>query len=354
MAIDITKIKGYMSHEMNIIISGPAGTGKTTILREAAKQLKWNMQYYSASTLDPYTDLVGLPIPNHELKSVEYFRPKSIDEADVVFFDETNRADPKTLNTLFELIQFRSINGEPLPKLKCVVAAINPNDGNYNVDDIDPALLDRFDVYLTSEASIDFGYFNQQFGTPLAKAASQFWNEYHQSYKNNNQRNKNSMAYLSPRRMEKIVSAFVKIPKKSTIVDSLPIGANVGVDDLYGRLLAASRNGQAQTQASSSPIQKFLNMSVSELRSTKNSPDINRVINDPNSDPEEVMRLLNQLAASLRVNVGPARAVEFWGLSIAKMSHSQVRVMTSGWNTYKLRDLVNEMYAAQLPIAGYK
>lgn len=337
---------------MNIIISGPAGTGKTSILKMAADQLKWNMQYYSAATLDPYTDLVGLPIPNHETKSVEYFRPKSIDEADVVFFDEANRADPKTLNTLFELIQFGSINGEKLPKLKCVVAAINPNDGTYNVEDMDPALLDRFDVYLSSEPEIDYGYFSQKFGDKMAREVTSFWNEYHRSYTSNARNSKNTMAYLSPRRMEKIVSAYLKIPNRSTIIDTLPIGATVGVDNLLNRLRSASEVAVPKTM-SKSPVAKYLNMSVSELRSRKNAIGIWEAVENPNCTPEEVSRLLNQLAASLNANVGPERAVGYWGKTIAKMSPSQVKVMTSGWTYYKIRDLTNSMSAANLPLAGY-
>lgn len=343
MAISVATIKSYMDNGLNIIVSGLAGTGKTSILTEAARQLGLNMQYYSAATLDPYTDLVGIPVPNHETKSVEYFRPKAIDEAEVVFFDEANRADPKTLNTLFELIQFRSINGEKLPKLKCVVAAINPNDGNYTVDDLDPALLDRFDMFLTAEPGIDYGYFSKLFGPALAKEASNWWREYHNSYKASLTSQK-PQVYISPRRMEKIISSYMKIPAQSTVVASLPIGATVGVDALTRRLKVALGD-VAPTSANVSEVDRMLNLSVSDLRSMKNARPIKHVV-VANEEKDKVNRLLNQLAAALASNVGPQRIVENWGEVVSKMTYTQTSVMTGGWTIYKIRDLEEAMKAA--------
>lgn len=340
MAISVGTIKSYMDNGLNIIVSGLAGTGKTSILTEAARQLGLNMQYYSAATLDPYTDLVGIPVPNHTTKSVEYFRPKAIDEAEVVFFDEANRADPKTLNTLFELIQFRSINGEKLPKLKCVVAAINPNDGNYTVDDLDPALLDRFDMFLTAEPNIDYGYFSKLFGADMAREASTWWKEYHNTYKASLTAKK-PQVYISPRRMEKIISSYIKIPAQSTVVASLPIGATVGVDALTRRLKLALGNSTIDV-SDMSTVDRLLNMSVSDLRSVKNAETIKNIVLEK-EDKDKVNRLLNQLAAALSNNVGPERIASNWGAVVAEMSHTQVAVMMSSWNFYKSRDLSDAM-----------
>lgn len=343
MAISVATIKSYMDNGLNIIVSGLAGTGKTSILTEAANQLGLNMQYYSAATLDPYTDLVGIPVPNHETKSVEYFRPKAIDEAEVVFFDEANRADPKTLNTLFELIQFRSINGEKLPKLKCVVAAINPNDGNYTVDDLDPALLDRFDMFLTAEPGIDYGYFSKLFGATMAREASTWWKEYHNSYKASLNSQK-PQVYISPRRMEKIISSYIKIPAQSTVVASLPIGATVGVDALTRRLKLALGDS-VTTSENVSEVDRILNLSVSDLRSMKNARAIKHVV-VANEEKDKVNRLLNQLAAALASNVGPQRIVENWGEVVSRMTYTQTSVMVGGWTVYKIRDLEEAMVKA--------
>ena len=88
MTVSISSIKNYMSANMNLLLSGPAGVGKTAMLRQAADELGWKMKYYSASTLDPYTDLVGIPVPQNDTKTVEFYRPKQIDELFMIAVDE--------------------------------------------------------------------------------------------------------------------------------------------------------------------------------------------------------------------------------------------------------------------------
>ena len=100
MAITVQQLKQYMEANKNILIAGEAGTGKTEMLKAAANELNLKMKYYSSSTLDPFADLVGIPVPNTSTKLVEYYRPREIDEAQVIFFDELNRADPKTINAV--------------------------------------------------------------------------------------------------------------------------------------------------------------------------------------------------------------------------------------------------------------
>jgi MoxR-like ATPase len=94
MAITVQQLKQYMDASKNILIAGEAGTGKTEMLRAAAGELGLSMKYYSSSTLDPFADLVGIPVPDQVKKVVEYYRPREIDEAEVIFFDELNRANP--------------------------------------------------------------------------------------------------------------------------------------------------------------------------------------------------------------------------------------------------------------------
>jgi hypothetical protein len=63
----------------------------------------------------------------------------------ILFFDELNRATKDTLQAVFEICLDRRLDGEPLPKGWRVVAAINADD-DYDVVELDPALLDRWFV----------------------------------------------------------------------------------------------------------------------------------------------------------------------------------------------------------------
>ncbi|MDO9543283.1 MAG: MoxR family ATPase [Kiritimatiellia bacterium] len=155
---------------LNVLLEGPHGTGKTAVITEVAHELGFRLKYYSSSTLDPFVDLVGLPVPRTDAQgkpTVIYHRPTDINEAELVFFDEFNRAQPKVLNSILEMIQFRSINGEKLPNLKTVFAACNPAADAYDVVDLDPALLDRFHIHMIFNPGPDREWFAKRFGEKL-------------------------------------------------------------------------------------------------------------------------------------------------------------------------------------------
>lgn len=163
---------------LNVLLEGPHGTGKTALIVAVANALGMKLKYYSASTLDPFTDLVGLPVPHVNAQGnhiIRFHRPDDINQADLVFFDEFNRAQPKVLNAVFEMIQFKSINGEPLPKLKAVFAASNPASEEYNVTDLDPALQDRFHIHMTFAPGPDREWFINRFGQNIGAALYDWW-----------------------------------------------------------------------------------------------------------------------------------------------------------------------------------
>lgn len=360
MAITVKKLQNYMKNELNIIITGPAGTGKTQMLQEAAKVLGMKMKYYSASTLDPYTDLVGIPVPQNDTKTVEYYRPRDLDDAEIVFFDELNRADVKTLNTVFELIQFKSINGEKLPNLKVVVAAINPNDGDYTVDDLDIALLDRFDIYLTSEPAIDMVYFKKKFGYEIASATKSFWDVYEKSRKNSLRNSSNQMAYISPRRMEKIISAFIKIPEISTINDTMPVGVNVSTRSLYDSLTEAlkpkknvnkANSGKKKVSVSEGALNDFeILMRADNIRHSHNRNKLRKVLNNNNLSNQQMNALMTYVAAQLSSGVSPEKLASDWDFVLEKMNSSAVQLMTGTWNNYKRNRLTMAANGANISL----
>src|SRR5207249_2123412 len=123
-------IKRAVQGGLNVLVEGPHGVGKSKLVLGVAAELKLRLAYLSASTLDPYVDLVGIPVPViHQgvPQRIDYVQLETLTEAQIIFFDELNRAPAKVLNALFELVQFRSINGVKLPHLRCVIAAINPS-----------------------------------------------------------------------------------------------------------------------------------------------------------------------------------------------------------------------------------
>lgn len=209
MAItNIPNLRRYLNNGYNVLFTGEHGIGKTAIIKQVFEEagLKW--AYFSASTLDPWTDLIGVPkeIPNPKdpnSKVLGFIRPEMFqnDEIEAIFFDELNRADTKVLNAVMELIQFHSINGHPLKNLKVVWGAINPDDdkGTYNVSYMDPAQMDRFQVRIDLKTDIDSDFFKKKYPL-IAAPVMQWWNEMPTDIRKE----------VSPRRLDYIADALMK------------------------------------------------------------------------------------------------------------------------------------------------
>lgn len=366
MALTLNKIVDYMKNDQNILIYGPAGTGKTHVLTEAASKLNLKMKYYSASTLDPYTDLVGIPVPQDD-KTVKYYRPRDLDDAEVVFFDELNRADAKTLNTVFELIQKRSINGEKLPKLRIVVAAINPNDDGYTVDDLDIALMDRFNVYVEANPEISTPYFKERYGSKVAIAVTKFWNDYERSRTSNGRNNKNKFPYISPRRMDMIVDSYKRIPTRSTVSESLPMGASHVSSDLFVVLRDAMADNSKDTKKDTAMapaklkvsshsnlpfhIAKVLNMTPTQIRSVTGRSVVQDAFHSSRYDQydkKEASLLRNYVISALNNSVSPKVLVNQWGYVIALLSPSEVKALSSNWSNNKIHNFNREAFNRNL------
>src|ERR1035437_2944705 len=235
MADIIPNGEELLKNNFNVLLLGLHGTGKTTAIQDLAKKTGIKMVYYSCSTLDPYTDLVGIPTPiegKDGKKELEMVRPRAIDEAELVFFDEFNRADRQTLNAIFEIIQFRSINGELLPSLTACWAAMNPPNDEYQVSEVDPALIDRFDLYLDVSPNVSVEYMSKFIEAKTAMALKTWWDQ-HGSYSKNNQ---GKISYISPRRLLKMGQVWDKTKKTNMLKASLPPGATYDFKKLVNML----------------------------------------------------------------------------------------------------------------------
>jgi hypothetical protein len=227
----IPKIDQYYAAGMNLLLVGLHGVGKTEAILTFCRENGVVLKYYSCSTLDPYTDLVGVPTPrkycmndrvwlgtnqdqcpicNHRLEeedspvveSLKMVRPREVDDAELIFFDELNRAADAVQNAVLEIIQFRSINGERLPHVRACWAAINPPDGDYKVSDLDPALIDRFDAFVDIQPKPNVNYMAQTLPKPIAQALYSWWGEHNQS-------RRGMEHFISPRRLMKMGQVYM-------------------------------------------------------------------------------------------------------------------------------------------------
>lgn len=216
----------YIKNNMNVMLIGLHGTGKTETVRQLAEDMGYKLKAYSCATLDPFTDLVGVPIPQevNGRTILKMIRPVDIDEAEIVFFDELNRARPEVQDAVLEIINNRTINGEPLPNLKCCWAAINPPNGDYNVDELDPALMDRFDAYIEFTPRPSVAYMSQSLPKEVAQSLKSWWDDHNKEKRD---------TYISPRRLHKIGLVFMAHKTKRAVLQALPPGGKYDSTKLY-------------------------------------------------------------------------------------------------------------------------
>lgn len=88
-------------------------------------------------------------VPNDRLQILRQNKVNYLDAVrSVLFLDEFNRAPADILNASLQLILDHRLHSHELPLVRgqetLIVAAVNPANGDYTVQEFDPALLDRF------------------------------------------------------------------------------------------------------------------------------------------------------------------------------------------------------------------
>jgi len=207
------KIDQWVKLGVNVMLVGEHGTGKTQRVLEGFQRNNLKYVYFSGATLDPWLHLIGVPdisekkMAESGRKCIEFILPEGIDdELEAIFMDEYNRSHKVVRNALLELQQFKSINGRKFPKLKLVWAAVNPPKEEddigfqYDVDEPDPAQVDRFHMIVEIPSIPDPKYFKKRFGNHVGDVLIKWWKK----------QAKEGQQACSPRRLEYAGDLFQK------------------------------------------------------------------------------------------------------------------------------------------------
>ena len=244
--INKARLHQYLKLEYNVLFSGAHGTGKTTVIKEVFEEAGLVYKYFSASTMDPWCDLVGIPriLDKNGTSSLEMIRPEFLENVDALIFDELNRAPDKVLNAIMEIIQFKSINGVKLPRLKTIWAAINPEDDDdtYSVNHLDPAQIDRFHVFIKVPYKIDEDYFASKYPN-TASIFIQWWKDLPSDIQKT----------VSPRRVDYAADAY---SKGCRLEDFLPKESNIS--SLRNMLKSLPFHGLIKAITTDDEAEKFL------------------------------------------------------------------------------------------------
>ncbi len=257
----ILKLESYLQHNLNVLLVGRHGVGKTEIIKGVFEKAQLHSLYFSASTMDPWVDMIGIPKEVHEggKSYLDLIRPKAFAEdlVQAIFLDEANRANAKVRNAMMELIQFKSINGKRFNNLRVVWAAINPEDGEYDTERLDPAQKDRFHVHLVLPNSPDADYMEKKYGN-MGKKAVEWWFSLPDKVSQE----------ISPRRLDYSIEHFKRgLSLRDVLPSDAPasnlariLGETFAQDELIELLMAYSRGkpGAAKHLTSKLKDQNFL------------------------------------------------------------------------------------------------
>ncbi|MGC9770979.1 AAA family ATPase [Fervidobacterium islandicum] len=164
-----------LSLDEPIMIVGHAGIGKSTVIRQAAQELGRSVKTVLLSQLEP-GDLIGMPVVING--QTVFTRPTFLPDrpGEVLFLDEFNRAPLFVRQSVLQLLTDRQIGPHRLPEGAVIIAAINPSDDEYEVNEIiDQAVLTRFIwIKLQNDPTDYYNYLVQEFkDATLARAAVQ-------------------------------------------------------------------------------------------------------------------------------------------------------------------------------------
>jgi hypothetical protein len=134
----------------NVMLVGKHGIGKSEIVTRFYRDERGMevVAFFLGQMSDP-GDLIGL-LNKDEATGRSVFLPPYWWPVDgkpiVLFLDELNRARPEILQSVHELALNQTLAGKRLPPGSIVVAAVNEGD-EYQLTDLDPALVSRFNLY---------------------------------------------------------------------------------------------------------------------------------------------------------------------------------------------------------------
>lgn len=146
---ELKRLLTAMPTDQNIMLTGRHGIGKSEILTHFYAERGMKVVTLFLGQMSDPGDLIGLPNKNEQTGKTDFMPPYWFPmdgEPIVLFLDELNRARPEVLQTVMDLVLNRKLAGRQLPKGSVIISAVNEGD-EYQLTDLDPALVSRFNIY---------------------------------------------------------------------------------------------------------------------------------------------------------------------------------------------------------------
>lgn len=146
---ELTEVLDRTPRRQNVMLVGKHGIGKSEILSAYFSQKGMKVVTLFLGQMSDPGDLIGLPCRDEKTGHTTFMPPywfPTDGQPVALFLDELNRARPEVLQTIMDLALNRRLAGRGLPEGSTVISAVNDGD-EYQLTDLDPALVSRFNVY---------------------------------------------------------------------------------------------------------------------------------------------------------------------------------------------------------------
>lgn len=142
--------------EISVLVRGPHGIGKSETVHQIAEAFDLELIDRRMSQMTE-GDVIGLPKVDDECTRFlpAEFVKIACQRPVLLFLDEINRATQEVMQACFQLCLDRELNGNRLHPGTRIFAAVNASAA-YQVNEMDPAFLDRFFVVDLSPTAQDF------------------------------------------------------------------------------------------------------------------------------------------------------------------------------------------------------
>lgn len=127
-----------------ICIWGAHGIGKTQMVRDFAKANQWKIISLAPAQFEEMGDFIGMPEIENGRTILR--KPSWVPEdfgPGILLLDDFNRADDRILKGLMPLLQEGRLVSWALPPDWHIFLTANPDEGDYHVTPLDPAMLTR-------------------------------------------------------------------------------------------------------------------------------------------------------------------------------------------------------------------
>ena len=234
-ASNITKVVGNLiDRKLPVFIWGAPGIGKSSIVKQIAKEKALDFIDLRLSLLDP-TDLKGIPFFNAETKEGVWAKPSFLPSAEgskgILFLDEINTAPPAVQASAYQLILDRRVGEYELPEGWSIVAAGNRENDRGVVYKMPPPLANRFVHF---EMEVDFNDWKSWAYAAKIESAIIAYLAYDKSMLFTFDATSNEKSFATPRSWEYVDSIIKSGIESDLILDS--ISGAAGRDAAIGYL----------------------------------------------------------------------------------------------------------------------